>query len=116
MVHRDVLCNVLRGVSVVCSVVFYGVLGRLRLSPTLAGVGVGEPGFSAAVPSGASHQTAATGIHHPHPALDVRAELQGKVAETARFAHGIHDSFHTPDYNSWGGKGHIHTRSRDRTG
>lgn len=36
-----------------------------------------QPELPAPVPRGAAHQAAAPGLHHPHPAVDLRAVLQG---------------------------------------
>ena len=40
-----------------------------------------QRGFPASVPRGAADQAAAAGLHHPHPAVDLRAELQGSALQ-----------------------------------
>lgn len=52
-----------------------------------------EPELLEAVPSGSSHQAPPAGLHHPHPALDIRAVLQGRRSSwalmTAAWAAGV---------------------------
>ena len=40
-----------------------------------------QRGFLASVPRGAADKAAAAGLHHTHPALDLRAELQGSALQ-----------------------------------
>ena len=40
-----------------------------------------QRGFPAAVPRGSADKAAAAGLHYPHPALDLRAELQGSALQ-----------------------------------
>lgn len=42
-----------------------------------------KPELPEAVPSGPSHQTPPAGLHHPHPALDICAVLQGRWSSWA---------------------------------
>lgn len=43
-----------------------------------------QPELPEVVQSGSTHQAAASGLHHPHPPLDLRPVLQGDQTLTQR--------------------------------
>ena len=49
-----------------------------------------QPEFPEALQGGPPHQAAPAGLHHPHPALDLRAVLQGRtpVSKAQSFPKG----------------------------
>lgn len=52
---------------------------RQRVSgPLVPAEQLHQPELPAPVPRGPAHQAAASGLHHPHPAVDLRAVLQGE--------------------------------------
>lgn len=60
-----------------------------RLSgPVVPAEQLHQPELPAPVPRGPAHQAAAPGLHHPHPALDLRAVLQGERRRTPSPAGG----------------------------
>lgn len=46
--------------------------------PLLSAGQLHQPQLPAALPGSQAHQTPPPGLHHPHPALDIRAVLQGE--------------------------------------
>lgn len=52
--------------------------------PLLSAGQLHQPQLPAALPRGQAHQAPPPGLHHPHPALDIRAVLQGEPWECGR--------------------------------